>query len=392
MTFTQLAALLSGGLAALSQAASAGSAPVAPPAAGAYTVFATPAPDQGYDLRAPVIRGPDGALYTVARYGGPSGKGSVLRIAADGTVTVLHAFATGGHEGKHPEQALMVAADGWLVGTTSRGGGHDLGTVFKVSTDGQFVVLHSFGRHRDRGRGTPTTPLVQDAAGNLYGGVGFYEGAIYRLAPDGQFSIVHYFSGKPGHETYPSGLVLAANGLIYGTTRRQFVHEAGTIFSIQPDSGQFQTLHRFDCRTEGCGPDGTLVAGPDEAIYGVGDAGGRQDKGTVWRFGFAGDLGVLHVFTGDDPLGYFPVGGLVADDAGTLYGATEFVRDTDAGGVFSMTRDGVGTLLHLFDQPDTEGYIPGRPTPLPGGMLYGTTEYGGPFTPGGVVYRMQLAQ
>jgi uncharacterized repeat protein (TIGR03803 family) len=80
-------------------------------------------------------------------------------------VTTLHAFV--GSDGAGPNTTLVKALDGSLYGTTSSGGAHNLGTVFRISEGGDFESLHSFDSAS--GEGTSPVGLAAGSDGNLYG-------------------------------------------------------------------------------------------------------------------------------------------------------------------------------------------------------------------------------
>ncbi len=81
---------------------------------------------------------------------------------------VLYAFQLGP---RHPTASLVQGSDGNFYGTTSGGGSSDLGTVFKVTTNGVWTTLVSFnnanGAH-------PQAGLVLGNDGNLYGTTASY--------------------------------------------------------------------------------------------------------------------------------------------------------------------------------------------------------------------------
>jgi uncharacterized repeat protein (TIGR03803 family) len=68
---------------------------------------------------------------------------NVFKIAPGGAYTVLHSF--GSADGGNPQGNLILDATGTLYGTTRTGGAFNLGTVFKMATDGTgYTLLHSF--------------------------------------------------------------------------------------------------------------------------------------------------------------------------------------------------------------------------------------------------------
>jgi uncharacterized repeat protein (TIGR03803 family) len=315
----------------------------------------------------------------------------VFRVEADGSITVLHSFD--GADGSQLPTGLIVGADGWLYGTTQYGGPRQRGEVFKISTSGEFVILHAFAADLDGGEGWPASRLVQDAEGNFFGALcdnHVLPGAVFKMTPDGAVSIVHKFRDD-GDGNCPDALVLGPDGTLFGTTA--FTNDAygGTVFAIPAGGGKLRVLHTFTCETDGCQPYGLLVTGPDKALYGAAPLGGAAGTGTLYRVGAEGAFSVIHEF-GDDKLGAFPQGGLARDEHGTLYSTTEFGGRNGGGVVFSMTRDGVSHVLHAFGPREpANGLNPvSSPLLLPGGLLYGTTLDGG--AGGGTVWLVRLGR
>ena len=113
---------------------------------------------------------------------------------------MLHSF--NGTNGATPRAELLQASDGWLYGTTEKGGTSDGGTVFRIQPDGHgFTVLRNLG--------PSLAPLVEGRDGLLYGST---PAGPFKMSKDGTYS-----SGAPGLPSW-SPLLVASNGLIYGTT------------------------------------------------------------------------------------------------------------------------------------------------------------------------------
>jgi uncharacterized repeat protein (TIGR03803 family) len=89
---------------------------------------------------------------------------------AASTSKVLYKFK-GGNDGGHPFAGLIFDAAGNLYGTTTEGGGAEMGTVFKLTSNSNGTwtesVLYRFAGGND-GEG-PEASLIFDGAGNLYG-------------------------------------------------------------------------------------------------------------------------------------------------------------------------------------------------------------------------------
>src|SRR4029077_9806517 len=91
-------------------------------------------------------------------------QGSIFRIAADGTFSVVHELGAIDNSFQGP---LIQATDGNLYGTTTGGGQYGGGTAFRMDLNGNVTVLHSFGSDAD---GRFVMPgVVQGSDGALYG-------------------------------------------------------------------------------------------------------------------------------------------------------------------------------------------------------------------------------
>ncbi|HWW14018.1 MAG TPA: choice-of-anchor tandem repeat GloVer-containing protein [Candidatus Dormibacteraeota bacterium] len=136
---------------------------------------------------APLVRDAAGNLYGTTPYGGDLscfrfGCGVVFKLDTTGKETVLHTF-TGQPDGAGPNAGLVWDSKGNLYGTTGEGGQYNAGTIFKLDNKGNLTVLHNFGAFASDGK-YPSTGLIRDAAGNLYGGTsggGLFGGTVFEL-------------------------------------------------------------------------------------------------------------------------------------------------------------------------------------------------------------------
>ena len=308
-----------------------------------------------------LIKNKDGNLYGTTITGGKAGCansggcGTVFKIASDGKETVLHAFA-GGSDGQFPYAGLVSDAKGNLYGTTEQGGtgfkdcteGFGSGTIFKITPDGKEKVLHSFTGSPDGC--LPDGPLIMDTAGNLYGTTSYggqsecppYScGTVFKFAPDGTETVLYSFNIAPDGEIPESRLIMDASGNLYGTTVYGGARGAGTVYRVAPD-GTEKVLYSF-CAKSDCADGFLPYAGlhRDEKgdLYGTTGYGGNTNCaegngcGLVFKLAPDGAETVLHAFTGGSD-GQFPVGDLITDNAGRLYGTA------GAGGVDCAEPDG----------------------------------------------------
>jgi uncharacterized repeat protein (TIGR03803 family) len=315
--------------------------------------------DGAYPI-APLVFDQAGNLYGTTQSGGQHGYGVVFELtpATGGgwTEKVLHSF-TLGYDGAYPMAGLAIDAAGNLYGTAEEGGQYGNGVAFELlptSSGWRHNILHSFGLHGTR----PVGGLVLDHAGNLYGttsmgGSSYGHGLVFELTPNanGPWNeiVLYKFRGK-GHEgddgAHPFGnLIFDGQGNLYGTTLRGGPHHngRGVIFKLSPSSGGTwtETILHYGGRKGGYWYHSGLIFDAAGNLYGTAEYGGGLEGGVVFRLtptskGFWKES-VLHSFGGDSGDGVLPVGGLVFDEAGNLYGTTQFGGTSSDGTVFEVT-------------------------------------------------------
>ena len=84
---------------------------------------------------------------------------------------------------------------------------------------------------------------------------------------------------------YPSALIQATNGNLYGTTLGYNPNNTGTIFEVTPKGKLtvFYTLCSQTNCTDGITPSGALIQSTDGNLYGTTNGGGASGDGTVFR-------------------------------------------------------------------------------------------------------------
>jgi uncharacterized repeat protein (TIGR03803 family) len=202
---------------------------------------------------------------------------------------VLHSFSGG--DGSLPETGLLLDQKGNLYGTTSRDGAGYGGTVFRISQNGKFVTLYSFSGYGD-GSG-PESDLIADGDGNLYGTTaagGIDSGVVFKLARDGTESVLYDFGGAPDGWLPLGNLVLDAQGNLYGATlfggdeTPNGCHRAGcgVVWRLTPN-GKETVLHAFENRSDGRYPYAGVVLDANGNLWGTAADGGTYRSGTVFR-------------------------------------------------------------------------------------------------------------
>ncbi len=245
--------------------------------------------------------------------------------------------------------------------------------------------------------------LTFDAAGNLYGttnegGTYYGHGIVFELTPTGggnwTETVVHDFAnGSDGNSPY-AGVIFDTHGNLYGVNIYGGTYNWGTAFEFSPNGGGGWTeteLYSFDRNgTDGFNPLGTLIFDAAGNLYGTTFGGGLNGRGTVFELSPNGSGGwtetILYNFCSQSRCadGRNPFAGLIFDRSGNLYGTTTYGGSSFGGTVFELSPDGSGgwteTVLHNFNQNGTDGAYPEAALVFDAaGNLYGTTSGGGTY-------------
>jgi uncharacterized repeat protein (TIGR03803 family) len=320
--------------------------------------------------------GADGQLYGTTQLGGAANLGTVFKVTTNGVLTTLASFTNSANA--LPVSGLLLASDGNFYGCSQ-------GAVFKVSPGGLLTPLASLlpldGLN-------PQAGLTPGPDGNFYGttraGGSNNLGTIFRLTLGGTLTRMFAFNGTNG--SFPqSTLTLGKDGNFYGTTTSGGnAGFAGTVFRFSTN-GTLTTLASFDGTNNGSSPDCPLLIDTNGNLYGTAPQSGPGLRGTVFRVTTNGVLTVLTNFSG--PNGSTPRDGLVLGDDGNFYGTTASGGANNLGTVFRLTP--AGALTTLFSFKNTNGANPiGGLIFGKDGFLYGTTGFGGTNLSFGTIFKL----
>jgi len=312
-----------------------------------YTLYAFKGGQDGANPQARVLFGPDGTLYGTTSYGG-AGSGTVFNLRPPATScraaqcpwteTLLYRF-TGGSDGGEPGYGeLAFDSAGNIYGTTSYGGTgcHSYGgcgVVFELTRSGGGWTESVLYRFTGGSNGfSPFSGVTFDRAGNLYGttvlGGSGEGGVLYQLIPSGSgwtSTTLHSFgTSGDGYSPY-GGLIIDKQGNLYGTTFGN-----GIVYELQSlgSNWTYNILYVLG----GQGPYDAPTMDAAGNLYGTTFGGGFV--GNVFKLtpGAQGwTYTDLHDFNGRD--GVEPVGGVVLDANGNIYGTTFY----DFGEVWEIT-------------------------------------------------------
>jgi uncharacterized repeat protein (TIGR03803 family) len=195
-------------------------------------------------------------------------------------------------------------------------------------------------------------------------------------------TVLYHPYGYPG-----SGLTMDHAGNLYGTTFNGGSHLFGSVYKLTPSgSGWIESdLYDFTSGADGSFPQAGVVLDREGNIYGATSAGGSGHGGTVFELANSNGNWIyndLYSLTGPGGprLVVGPIGNLVMDGAGNLYGTSISDGAHGYGAVFKLTPSNgrwTYTSLHDFTNGSDGGYPYSTLVLDPGGNLYGTASSGG---------------
>ncbi len=360
----------------------------------------------------------EGNLYGTTGGDGVRTFGTVFKLTrsnAGWTASTLYNFQ-GSHDGAVPYAGVVFGPDGSLYGTTTAGGLNGrtcfggCGTVFQLRPPpahcaGSGCAWSEAILYRFRGGDDGSVPkgrLVFDRSGDLYGttynggsSLGCLPpygcGTVYKLGLSrGGWaeSILYTFSGTGDGANPSAGVILDSAGNLYGTTVYGGAHTWGTVFQLaQTGSGwSKRTLHSFQIGGDGVSPIGGLIFDRSGNLYGTALESGAGGGGTVFRLTPSNGgwtASTLFSFSGLQG----PRASLTVDSAGNLYGTTTAAGTYQHGSVFKLTPGKSGwsySSLHDFTGGSDGAHPYGNVLLEANGKLYGTaTQRGSGCSPDG---------
>jgi hypothetical protein len=255
--------------------------------------------------------------------------------------------------GGDPQANPILDRSGALYGTTYLGGSGYVGVVYKLTPTKSgytFSQLHVFQASSNLNDGyEPYGGLTLDPrTGDLYGTTSGYgnvfgsnpaTGAVFKLHPTASgyvYSIIHIFQGPDGG-TPSSNLIMDRFGALYGTAYNGGASfgastcrgGCGAVFKLTPTrTGYVESLlYSFTGGLDGGNPLYSLVADRRGDLYSTTNIGGQYGNGTVFELARTSNgyrEVTLHEFTTTYD-GYTGSGVLL--DRGYLLGETYFANE-----------------------------------------------------------------
>ena len=309
-----------------------------------YTYPVTTNNTSGVAAPALFSQGPDGDLYSTIQTNGTHNLGSVYKMTTAGDYTLVYSFCSElahcGVTGETPYGGVTLGTDGNFYGTTLGGGACDqgVGTIFKITPTATWTKLWDF-----------------TAGTTCNGHIALKDEGYPYYAP---------FQGRDGN--------------FYGVNQGVYTGTYGAFYKIT-SKGKL-TPYPF-AYTNGANPN-IPTQGSDGNFYGTTQSGGDPTCrcGVVYKATAAGKITPLHTFKGYPTDGNRPIGALVQGNDGNFYGTTYQGGAYNEGSVFKISASGVYSLVFSFDfvSPTLGGQLPvAGLTQGSDGNFYGTTERGG---------------
>jgi uncharacterized repeat protein (TIGR03803 family) len=290
----------------------------------------------GYEI----MFGSDGKIYGMTASGGTHQQGSIFAVNPDGTNFVqLFSFEDTDTDsvplGSILFGKLSEGSDGFLYGTTSKGGSSNNGTIFKIKKDGsEFQIMVNLD---ERASYPCNGPLIESTPGVFFGmtstGGSLNGGAIFRVTAAAEFNIISDF---PQEQTSPRDLILDPTGdYYYGITQAKSEIEGGSIFRIDAAGSSYDQIYEV--------PTGDIIT----TIFYV-------STGHIWVSGVSNNVNFMFRMRPDgsereDIVSYnttlvqqrFPVITMVETPEGEIFGATDAIWSA-APIFFKIKNDGTG--------------------------------------------------
>jgi uncharacterized repeat protein (TIGR03803 family) len=372
-----------------------------PAQAQTFTVLHTFTGPDGLTPYAGVTLDGNGNLYGTTYGGGANGLGTVYELKRHGSAYIynqLHSF-TGGADGEQPYGGVTFGPDGLLYGTTYNGNGGRGGVVFSlqppaticraVSCPWTETTLYNLGDFDyDYGQ------VAFDRSGNLYGTItdDFNgNGSAYGVSRSGSgwtgTSIYTFPDYVPFHN-----VIVSSSGNLYGTTSVGGQYDAGVVFELTPSGSGWTEQNIASLGAPGTGGHtfSGLIQDSVGNLYG-GETGYGTYNASVFELTPSGgnwQLTVLYTWS-FYVFNEGPVGNLVLDSSGNIYGTMMTLGTHGYGEIFKLSRNGSNwnyTDVYDFQDNGDGAYPTGDLSIDSDGNIYGTNR--GDQSGHGVVWRL----
>ena len=332
-------------------------------------------------------------LYGLTRFGGQHNKGVLYQIQTTGEGHLSYKDFDGnpsdrpGYWSRLTQLSITspLVSENSFAGLTEYGNiatfGGDVGSRFDFKA-GNANVTQGGKLYFGEGSGKNPTGGLLSAFGMFYGtipnGGSNNDGVLYavqQIMGNGQQTVGEFHGPVTGRS--PKGTpILASNGALYGMTEFGGANDAGVIYKFSHGSIGLSKVLDFDGAARGANPTGDLLLASDNRLYGMTSNGGANGNGVIFSVALDGsDFRKLMDFNGTN--GAHPAGSLLEFADGKLYGMTRTGGAYNHGVVFCFTRQGQYTLIADFNGVNGQSPYGDLLVDPQGTALYGVTYEGG---------------
>jgi len=290
--------------------------------------------------------------YWGMTYYGGNGNGEIFKTDTIGqNIKVVKGFPE--NPGGNPSYTKLTEyTTGKLYGVNSIGGAKNYGVLFMYDpSNGTYTNLIDFD-NTNTGK-YPNGRLVLALNGKLYGsttkGGSSGYGLIFEYDPTTNICIKKIdLNSTTGYNNY-GGLSIASNGKIYGLTYGGGTSSNGTLFEYDPITNTLTKKIDFNGTTQGGYPNGTVFQASNGKLYGLTQQGGANSVGVIFEYDInTSTFTKKYDFAAVTTSGMYPFGGFIQANNGKLYAQTYMGGVNNLGAIIEYDITG-NTVTKKFD-------------------------------------------
>lgn len=328
-------------------------------------------------------------LWGIMEQGGAQSYGCIIKADSTGTNFQID-YSFDYVNGAMPVGNLCGGGNGKMYGVTYLGGYGDSCCVYEYDSLTRICHnIHDLFFDIDSGWDA-WSGMIRAADGMLYGlcamGGHYGGGVLYRINPvTNAYSPLYHFSQITGSFAL-GGLIQLPDGKLYGMTSQGGAFGGGVIFSYNPVDSGYVKLYDFAANQNPMY--GSLLHATDGKLYGMTQQGGNNNLGVLFSFDVVTE-NYAELFSFNTMSGSTPYASLIQADNGMLYGMTMNGGANNYGTIFKFnTANNAFSVLHDFDIA-TGGNPQRSLSQASNGKLYGMTSTGGLYN-GGVAFSYDI--
>ena len=321
----------------------------------------------------------NGRYYFIANGGGNGGLGGLMEYdPIKDTILNIKSFGVA-PKGKYPVGGLIKLANNKLIGATTNGGEGNNGVIYQIDPQvGKIEVLAHFNSIQGKG---VTRHLTLGEDGNVYGVNPYtYSNYIFKFnTTTNQLSNITN-TNRFGIRV-PESLTAGPNGKFYGIFKTGGDNNLGGLFLFDLADSSMKILKSFvsSSSTTGINCQTKLLLASNGLLYGTSSSNGANNLGNIFQYDPALDsVTVLQSFVASN--GKRPLGSLIQAKNGKLYGVAGSGNidgsAVTAGAIYeydisSNSIKGLASLAHWTTGGPTG--VGTHLTEMPNGKLFGIT-------------------